>query len=271
MTDFRVKRIVVACDAACENLLAIRIATRLAARWDATIRAVFVEDQDLIRAAAHPLARHVGLGGNALLDVEALMLHFDAQADRIRAALEEGARRLGLPWSFGIMREAPTAQALALTEGDMLVAETSSRPFAGQWRAASRWSGTALQDYGTVLLLGSGTEWHDGVVALIQGANGAARRTITAAAGIADKFGAPLRILTTAGAAPAEAIHAWVTEVAPRQSACPITPIRAEAGAITAAIDRAELLVFESKAAADRGVAIEDVVKMARNDILLVG
>ena len=82
----KVDRIVVALDAASEHRAAIDTAARLAARWDAHLHGVFVEDDDLIRLAHLPFVRVVTLGAG----VEAFDLQ---QAERQMRAFAERARR----------------------------------------------------------------------------------------------------------------------------------------------------------------------------------
>ncbi len=271
MTEFRITRIVIACDAMCENMAAIRLATRLAARWEAAVHAVFVEDRDLVHAAAHPLTRHVGLHGNDPLDRAALLLHFDLEASRVRAALEAAARPLGLVWSFAIVDEPLTAETLPLLNDEMLVAEANSRPFAGQWRTSSRMAASAREEFGTVLLMGTGPEWRDGVAVLVQGATGSGRRAVAVATSIAGKFAAPLRILLASDAvAPAEA-RRWAQAVDPAVAArCRVEPVSAEPRRIAAVLARniGELVVLDAED--DGRMPLQDLLKTLHNDVLLV-
>jgi nucleotide-binding universal stress UspA family protein len=56
----RIKRIVIAIDASPTSLAALEATAELAARWDAEILGVFVEDTDLLRMATLPFAGEVG-------------------------------------------------------------------------------------------------------------------------------------------------------------------------------------------------------------------
>jgi K+-sensing histidine kinase KdpD len=79
----QIGRVVIPLDAASEGATAIETAARLAARANAPLHGIFVEDEDLLRLANLPFARQVTFGaGTEQLTVERVELQLRAAAER---------------------------------------------------------------------------------------------------------------------------------------------------------------------------------------------
>lgn len=152
MAELDIRRVVVACDAACEIEIAVDSAAALAARWGVPVHGVFLRDGGLLRLAELPFSRQVSLSVPGVAEgispegVETLLA---ALAAGMRRALAAAASREDLAWSFA---EAEDLAAAAADEGDMLVVQASARAFSGSWRPHSPWEGLAAALGGVVLL-----------------------------------------------------------------------------------------------------------------------
>jgi hypothetical protein len=152
VTEFEIKRVVIACDAADDVELAAAAAATLAARQRAALHGIFFEDENLHRLAQLEVAAHVSLSagsplpaatGAALKDI----LHM--RGGTMRRALEAAAARHHLSWSFD---RALSADSLRVNEGDILVIEAARRPFSGQLRPHSPWLSSMARNANTLLL-----------------------------------------------------------------------------------------------------------------------
>jgi predicted component of type VI protein secretion system len=151
MAELDIRRVVVACDAACEIEIAVDSAAALAARWGVPVHGVFLRDGGLLRLAELPFSRQVSLSVPGVAEgispegVETLLA---ALAAGMRRALAAAASREDLAWSFAEAEDL----AAAADEGDMLVVQASARAFSGSWRPHSPWEGLAAALGGVVLL-----------------------------------------------------------------------------------------------------------------------
>lgn len=214
MTDFAVERIIIACDAVAENHAGIEIAARLAAFWNTALHAVFLQDESLLNLAAFPFARQIGLGADTSesLDESEIIRHFEANASRFRASLEVAAREHAVASSFAVVRGQPTLAALSIDDRDFLVIEATARPFAGQFRLASRWLTAALEAHRPVLLVRNRGQTDD-VLALVQAGGPSIQRMIAAAASLALAGNRKLTVRVLGEAASVDEVRAWVTKI----------------------------------------------------------
>lgn len=146
MTEPGIKRIVVACDAQAEIERAISEATALAARWRVPLHGVFLKDENLLRLAGLPFARSLSLSSrehSERFDSGGLETLLSALAAGMRRTLATAAEEAGLDWSFAELRDMPSATAVALEQGDMLVIEAGVRPLSGSWQPRSPWESIA--------------------------------------------------------------------------------------------------------------------------------
>lgn len=118
------RRILVALDASGPSLDALRAAATLAARLGAELEGLFVEDENVLRAAGLPVSRHLSVLGGARRppapgDVEAQLR---AMAARAREALEQACAPQRLTFSFRVARGQVTLELLAAAaRADLLV------------------------------------------------------------------------------------------------------------------------------------------------------
>lgn len=119
-----VRRMLMALDASASGVAAMEAAATLAARLEAELLGLFVEDINLLRLAALPFAREVGFFPTATrrLDRTGMERALRAQAARAEAALHEAAGRLRVRCSFRVVRGEVTAQLLAAVQDIDLVA-----------------------------------------------------------------------------------------------------------------------------------------------------
>ena len=106
MTTVRHRRVVVAWDASSEGGAAADAAVRLAERWNAELRGLFVQEECLLQLGGLSVARESSLVGAdcGKLDDRRLSLLLDVTAERARRQLESRARRAGIPASFSVQR-----------------------------------------------------------------------------------------------------------------------------------------------------------------------
>lgn len=203
-----IQRVIVALDAASENRAAIGTAARLAARWGAHLHGVFVEDDDLIRLAHLPFARQVTLGvGVETLDLQQAERQTRAFAERARQELAASAKRHGVEWSFEIVHG-----GLAVSDGDFLVAGTTTRPVGGHFRVECRW--WRMDDASTAarLLAHQNGDREGAVVALLRDRSAGAERLLAAAGRLAAANDARLIVMCPPELAEAADFKAWLDQ-----------------------------------------------------------
>lgn len=103
---------------------ALDAAAQLAAALDAELTALFMEDVDLVRAAALPGLREMGAVSGLTRPIEAgeMRRALRAHADLARSAVAKAARATGVLWSFEVLRGSGMEAICELHEAmDMLV------------------------------------------------------------------------------------------------------------------------------------------------------
>ncbi len=173
-----IKRILVALDASGHSRAALEAAARLAARIDAELIGLFVEDEVLIRTAALPFTREVrslsitGELGSGL-DMERQL---DAQARRAKRLLHRLAVEAGLASSFRVVRGDVKAKLLAASrEVDLITLGRLGYSARFLPRIGSIARGVMLEASCPVLVLHHGVRLHPSVVVLYDGSEGADR------------------------------------------------------------------------------------------------
>jgi len=143
-STFTIHRILVALDASPPSLAALYAAVDLAARMDAEVVGLFVEDTALLRLADVPCAREVlyfSVAG-APLTRASIEAQFRAQSEQLRRTLEAVAQRAQVAWSFRISRgEVASELRAAAAEADLLALGIAGWSLGRRLRAGS----TALQ------------------------------------------------------------------------------------------------------------------------------
>lgn len=118
-----IRRILVALDASVHSLAAVEAAVELAARLEAELLGLFVEDIELLRLAESPYARELlyPSAKEAPLSRATMESRLRAQSEQARKALAAAAERSQVPWSFRIVRGHVTSEILAAAaEADLL-------------------------------------------------------------------------------------------------------------------------------------------------------
>jgi K+-sensing histidine kinase KdpD len=207
----RIQRIIVPLDAISETRTAIETAAQLAARWQARLHGVFVEDEDLLRLASLPFARQVSLGaGVEPLTPENAVRQLRASAEAARRELAAAAGRHHLRWSFEITRAMFLADAAA--EGDFIVVRAVSRPIGPHFRIATRWKHAVEPASGSLLLTRAVEASGGAVVVVLRDREPASARLLEAAAQLAEIAGAPLTVVCAPDLARAAAFDTWLSE-----------------------------------------------------------
>lgn len=275
MTDFTVRRVVVACDAICELDVAIETATRLAVHWHASVLGVFLEDSALRTAASLPFVRQVTLspGASESLDPSDLEQQFRSMAGQAQRKLAAAASRLGLDWSFSEQGEEFSQQGIGDFRSDLLVIETYARAFAGQFKLPSHWAKLPYRTKLPVLLLRGNRQAGRNVVVLFDPAVRAAMRSLTAAAEMA-AFGRRRLVVLAKEPVDEAGVRSAIAAVAgPGVAAqCRIQPCRnptAISEQTLTSLD-AGLLVIDATAGDGEAADLEALVARTTGDVLLV-
>lgn len=112
---FALRRILVALDTSPQSLAALEAAVNLAAKMNAELLGLFVEDSALLRLAEVPCAREILYFSTAEIPLSRASMEsrFKAQAEEARKALAAAARRAHVEWSFRTVRGDVASEVLA--------------------------------------------------------------------------------------------------------------------------------------------------------------
>ncbi len=119
-----IRRILIALDASPASMAALEAAAELAARLDAELLGLFVEDIDLLRLSELPFARQVGVHSASISQIsrEQVEQQLRAQANLGRRALAELALRSNLRTEFRVARGSITTELLqAALDTDLVI------------------------------------------------------------------------------------------------------------------------------------------------------
>jgi nucleotide-binding universal stress UspA family protein len=117
------RRILEALDASPGSLAALRAAADLAARLEAKLLGVAVEDVELLRVAAAPLAQEILYHSTAQspMTKDLMESRLKARSEHARAMLEREANRVNVSWSFRSVKGNVVTEVLAAAgEFDLL-------------------------------------------------------------------------------------------------------------------------------------------------------
>ena len=191
-----IERILVALDASAHSRAALEAAVRLAARIDAELAGLFVEDEVLIRMADLPFTRAVRrfpavAEPSSGLDMERQL---EAQARRAERLLRRLAGEAGIAWSFRVVRGDVKAKLLAASqEADLITLGRLGQSAHFLPRLGSIARAVLLEASCPVLMLHHGVRLHPSIVVLYD-ATEAADHALHLAAQIAQR--AELQALT---------------------------------------------------------------------------
>lgn len=215
--EFAPRRVVVALDASPGSLAALDAAADLAARVEAELLGVFVEDINLIRLAELPVTRNVSLaaGTEEPLRPAEVEAHMRDLATRARQALSAAASRCRVTGSFRVARGPVVREVLAAAEkSDLLILGWTSRPLTPRERPGRTARAAARLAAGSVLLLPLVTGLHGPVVAVHDSTDGSPA-VLAAGARLSGRSGQDLLVLaigasSEAAAARAESARDWL-------------------------------------------------------------
>lgn len=156
MERFSIRRILVALDASSSCVEGLKTAADIAARLNAELAGLFVEDIDLLRAVEFPFARECGYLGPGVRRVEPHQLEgqLRAQAERMRKILETVATERQLAWNFRIIRGSVAKELLSAgTDVDLIIMGRSGRSLLGPRRIGSTVREVIARRSGLTLIL----------------------------------------------------------------------------------------------------------------------
>jgi nucleotide-binding universal stress UspA family protein len=149
-----IRRILVALDASPQSLAALEAATQLAARFEAELIGIFVEDINWIRLANFPFSREVShySASPRRLDSPQIELHLRARARRVHRAMAAITKGTGLHWSFRIARGIISVELVAAAlEADIVILGKTG--WSGRRRVGSTTRTMIVQSPRQVLIL----------------------------------------------------------------------------------------------------------------------
>ena len=272
MSERKVRRIAIACDAACDIRVAVGEAAALAERWNAALHGVFLEDENLFRLAGLPFGRQLTLSpavSESLTGTDLEQLS-SALSAAMRRAVSEAAAEHGLEWSFDVVRDIASLSALAEVEADLLVVETAPRPFSGSWRPHSSWE-PLTEEYERTTLIRRQKAPRPGTVVILLGERTDREKAVASGllmAGPEDEIAILVR-----DASPDDL--ASVRQMAERLAAPHPPRVRSEAASKDVAsllqqIDRLKPALLVVDPGDTIGPAIRDVFASTQCDLLLV-
>jgi len=178
-----IKRILVALDASPHSVAALEAAVDLAARFQAELAGLFVEDENLLRAANLPYVQEVGhfSATRRRVDIEEMERQIRVQSRRVRQIFTVTTRRAQVTWSFRAVRGTVLAEVLsAASEADVLVLGRAGWSLIRRGRLGSTVRGILPERFGLALILKEGTCLGDPLAVVYDGSPVAERALIAA-------------------------------------------------------------------------------------------
>jgi nucleotide-binding universal stress UspA family protein len=214
----RFRRVLVALDWSSENTAAAEAVTALAARLRAELRAMFVEDIDLLRLAEHPdvYAFSMLSARGERLAADQLQRVLRSRLARSRRAIEEAASRRQLACAFEVRQGRLLAEALGAAGDEDLVIMSWSPGGPPSWITSQPAAGALARalaelESRSVLLLHPDAP-AGGPVLIAYDASAAAKGALNAAAQIADEDGGAIEVALLSGRV--DDTRAWAKEIA---------------------------------------------------------
>lgn len=156
VTEFVVRRILVALDASTQSLVALKTAVMLAAGLGADLEGLFVEDVNLVRVAALPIARRIlyPSGDVEPLDRSLMERELRILARQAEEALATLAAHSGIRWTFRVVRGKVAVEILAAASGsDLLTVGRSGWSLAHRMQLGSTAQNAAINAPKALLLV----------------------------------------------------------------------------------------------------------------------
>ena len=194
-----IRRILVALDSSRHSLAALEAAAELAARTEAELFGLFVEDINLLRLARLPFAMQVNATSGAAepVDAERMERELRGQAAQARRALAAVAERVRLPWSFRVARGEVAAEVIAAAE-EVDVITLGKRGLANGRRLGSTAHAALTSARRSLLLSQHGSPFRAPVLVVCDGSAGS-RDALDVALRLARAAGHPLVVLLVNG------------------------------------------------------------------------
>ncbi len=155
-----IERILVALDASPHSLAALGAAVELAARFQAELAGLFVEDESLLRAADLSFVSEVGLFSATCrrVDGEEMERQIRVQSRRVRRVFTVTTERAQVAWSFRVARGTVLREVLAAaSEADVLVLGKAGWSLVRRGHLGSTVRGILPKRFGLALILEEGT------------------------------------------------------------------------------------------------------------------
>jgi nucleotide-binding universal stress UspA family protein len=273
------RRILVALDASRESQAALEAAAKLAARLEAELLGVFVEDVDLLNLAALPFSREASPLSHSshTLQPEQIERDLRSRAAMARRALAEVAADFHIDWRFRIARGRVETELLAAAEdADLVALGKGTRPLSGHAFLGSTGRAIAARTIRSVLFGTMTSGPPDAAVAAVYGEGRKSGEALALAASLAQREGKPLVVFVVGNSSSAQAqLEADVREQL--QSIGASGSVRRVNGTgladLLQAVQTASislLVVGANTLPSDTNVALERLVKQSACSILLV-
>jgi nucleotide-binding universal stress UspA family protein len=179
----KIERILVAVDASPHSLAALEAAVDLAARFEAELAGLFVEDENLLRLADLPFVYEIGIfsATRRRLESQDLERQLRVQRRRIQRVFTLTTERAQVRWSFRVVRGTVLSEVLtAASEADVLVLGRAGWSLLRRGRLGSTVRGILPERFGLALVLREGTCLGDPLAVVYDGSPAAERALIAA-------------------------------------------------------------------------------------------
>ena len=201
--DPGIRRILVALDASADSAAALEAAVALAARLEAELTGLFVEDIEVVRAAGFPFAREIRVFQRAPRSIDATELEAQlrARARAIERTLARSAGEADVTFRFRRVRGRVDAEVLAATgDVDLVVLGRAGHSPLARRRLGSTARAMLARGSRPVLLLGRRVQLREPVFTVFDGSE-AGLRALAVAVDLARGGPQPLHVLVTADSA----------------------------------------------------------------------
>lgn len=182
--DVVLRRIIVGLDASPPSQAALEAAVALAARCEAELVGLFVEDANLLRLVALPFAAEMGVfsAQRRQLDAAEVERELRIHARRVHRALQELAEPARVRWEFRVARGAIASElTAAATEADLVILGKAGWSLARRGRLGSTARAVLGQAQGLALIVQQGTRLGPPIIVAYDGSPPAGRALAAAA------------------------------------------------------------------------------------------
>jgi nucleotide-binding universal stress UspA family protein len=179
-----IRRILVALDASPHSLTALEAAVEFAARLQAELAGLFVEEVELLRLAESPFAREILYPSATVAPMHRAGMEskLKAQSERAKGALSAAAERARVPWSFRTARGHFVSEVLAAAaEADLLAMSGMGGSCGRGFRFGSTALDLAVSAIPVLLLPALGLPFKGDLLVIYDGTPDAKRRISIAA------------------------------------------------------------------------------------------